>query len=197
VGLREQKKAATREALIDAARRLFAEQGVDVTTMDDIAAAATISRTSVFNYFGYKEALLVELGARYVQQIAEAVAPRKRRNPRAMLNDLADAIAELTVREPTLIAAIAREMTHPDPARRRFAMERMQYPRLYQGILRQLEADGRLRHPRQRRSYERQLVDLASGALIRAGGDFPVKKLRNELRANVDLFLDGAMLPER
>lgn len=193
MGLRERKKAATRESLIDAAQRLFAERGVEATTMDDVAAAANTSRTSVFNYFGYKEALLVELGARYVRQIAERVAPRRRRSVRAQLEDLADALADLTEREPALIAAIAREMTHPDAARRRFAIERMQYPSLYEGILGELESQGWLRHPRRRRSYERQLVDITSGTLIRAGGDFPIEQLRAELHANVDLFMDGAV----
>jgi len=193
VGLRERKKAATRESLIDAAQRLFTERGVNATTMDDVAAAANTSRTSAFNYFGYKEALLVELGARYVRQVAEQVAPRRRRSVRARLEALADALADLTEREPALIAAIAREMTHPDPARRRFAIERMQYPSLYQGILGELESHGWLRHPRRRRSYERQLADITSGALIRAGGDFPIEELRAELHANVDLFMDGAV----
>ncbi|HEX2141825.1 MAG TPA: TetR family transcriptional regulator, partial [Candidatus Limnocylindria bacterium] len=49
MGKRERRKAETREALIDAAARLFAEQGVEGTTMDDIARAAGTSRTSVFN----------------------------------------------------------------------------------------------------------------------------------------------------
>ena len=63
LGSRELKKAATRKALIDAAARLFAERGVEGTTMDDIARAAGTSRTSVFNYFGYKEMILCEIGA--------------------------------------------------------------------------------------------------------------------------------------
>jgi AcrR family transcriptional regulator len=193
MGLRERKKAATRESLIDAAARLFAERGVEATTMDDIAAAAETSRTSVFNYFGYKEALLVEIGARYVRAIAESVPVGARRSPRSTLYDLADAVANLAEKEPTLIPAVAREMTHHDPGRRRYAAERMQYPMLYEWLLRGLASEGRLRHPRLLASYARQLVDLTSGALIRLGGDYPVNRLRAELRHNVDLFWDGAV----
>ena len=76
MGIRERKKASVRERLVDAAAQLFLERGVDGTTMDDIAAAAGTSRTSVFNYFGYKEAILVEIGARYVRAIgAQADVP--------------------------------------------------------------------------------------------------------------------------
>ena len=81
MGSRETKKLATRQGMIDAAARLFAERGVDRTTMDDIARAAGTSRTSVFNYFGYKEMILCEIGARYVAEIAGSVRPRRGGRP--------------------------------------------------------------------------------------------------------------------
>jgi AcrR family transcriptional regulator len=195
VGIRERKKAATREALIDAAARLFNERGVEATTMEDIAAAAGTSRTSVFNYFGYKEALLVEIGARYVREVAERVAPRHPRSARGVLRDLADAIAELVADEPILARAVAREMVHPDPERRRYAAERMGYPVLYRGLLMDLASRGQLRHPKHLPTYERQLVDLTSGSIVRVGGDYPSEQLRAEFYRNIDLFCDGALIP--
>jgi len=39
-------------------------------------------------------------------------------------------------------------------------------------------------------------VDLTTGALVRAGRDFPVERLRTELRANVDVFCAGALRSE-
>jgi AcrR family transcriptional regulator len=194
MGVRERKKAATRESLIDAAARLFNEHGVEGTTMDDVAREAGTSRTSVFNYFGYKEALLVEIGARYVQQIAEVVAPQHPGTARGILLGLADAVADLALDQPVLATAVAREMTHPEPGRRQYAMERMGYPVLYRGLLMSLAADGRLRNPDRMPSYERQLVDLTSGTLVRMGGDFAPDRLRTELHHNVDLFCDGALI---
>jgi AcrR family transcriptional regulator len=192
---REAKKAATREALIDAAARLFAVRGVEHTTIEEIAHAAGTSRTSVFNYFGYKEMMLCEIGARYVAEVAQTALGKRYRTPRAMLMALADAVADLAQREPELIAAVAREMTHTDPERRRCAIETMRYPELVDAVLDRLAAAGRLRHPRRRATHGRQLVDMTTGMLVRAGGDFPVEELRGELRANVDLFLEGAVLP--
>ncbi|MEO8246563.1 MAG: helix-turn-helix domain-containing protein [Chloroflexota bacterium] len=190
---RDRRKAQTRETLVANAARLFAERGVAATTMDDIAAAAGVSRTSVFNYFGYKEAILVEIGAGFVQEIAAAAARYQRRSPRQALYDLADAISAIAERDPQLISAVAHEMMHPDAARRHAALERMQYPMLIEGMLADLAAGGKLRHARRVTSHVRQLVDLAAGTLVRVASDMPIPQLRVELRANVDLFCDGAM----
>jgi AcrR family transcriptional regulator len=195
VGSRELKKAATRTALVDAAARLFAERGVEGTTMDDIARAAGTSRTSVFNYFGYKEMILCEIGARYVAEIAgTAHASRSRRRaPRAQLLDMVDTLAAIAVRDPVLVAAVAREMTHTDPKRRRQAAETMGYGHVVDGTLEVLHDTGRLRDGRLLESYGRMIVDLVSGTLVRAGVDFPLERLRTELHRGVDVFLDGAL----
>lgn len=58
-GLRERKRRQTRERLIREALRLFLERGFEGATIDDIAAAAEISRRSFFHYFASKEELVV------------------------------------------------------------------------------------------------------------------------------------------
>jgi AcrR family transcriptional regulator len=190
---RDRRKAETRDRLVRSAARLFAERGVDGTTMDDIGADAGVSRTSVFNYFGYKEAILVEIGAGFVQEIAAAAARYQRRSPRQSLYDLADAIAAIAERDPGLIAAVAHETMHPEPTRRHAALERMRYPVLIEGLLTELAASGRLRHGRRAATHLHQLVDLTAGTLVRVGGELPIAQLRGELRANVDLFCEGAL----
>ncbi|PYB72425.1 TetR/AcrR family transcriptional regulator [Rhizobium wuzhouense] len=60
-GLRSRKKAKRRDEIIAVARTLFDQQGVDATTMADIAAAAGISPPTVFNYFGSKDGVLIAL----------------------------------------------------------------------------------------------------------------------------------------
>src|ERR1700761_4637839 len=60
LGRRERKKAATRQAIADAALRLFLERGYDEVGIRDIADAADVSTTTLFKHFTGKEALVFD-----------------------------------------------------------------------------------------------------------------------------------------
>jgi len=57
-GLRERKKARTRELIAETARTLFAERGFEAVTVAEVARAADVSQQTVFNYFPTKEDLV-------------------------------------------------------------------------------------------------------------------------------------------
>ncbi|MBM2618569.1 TetR family transcriptional regulator [Actinoplanes sp. LDG1-06] len=78
VGRRERKKAATRQAIADAALRLFLERGYDQVGIRDIADAADVSTTTLFKHFSGKEALVFDqeqdVDAGLVAAVRERVA---------------------------------------------------------------------------------------------------------------------------
>ena len=52
-----ERRAATREAILNAGRRLFGERGFAATTMDDIAEQAQVAKGAVYHHFATKEAV--------------------------------------------------------------------------------------------------------------------------------------------
>lgn len=72
-GRRQQRKIETRERLLDAASELFATQGFEETTYDDIARAARVARQTVFNYYPRKEDFVIAWGARRREEVARAL----------------------------------------------------------------------------------------------------------------------------
>jgi AcrR family transcriptional regulator len=78
-GRRERKKAATRQALSDAALRLFLERGFDDVTVREIADAADVSTTTLMKHFATKEALVFDRDDELERGLIAAVAERPAR----------------------------------------------------------------------------------------------------------------------
>ncbi|WP_331766918.1 TetR family transcriptional regulator [Embleya sp. NBC_00896] len=78
-GLRERKKVQTRQRIRREAYRLVAEQGYDATTVDQIAAAADVSRSTFFRYFPTKEDVV--LTDEYDPAFGEALEARPADEP--------------------------------------------------------------------------------------------------------------------
>jgi AcrR family transcriptional regulator len=60
----ERKKEETRHRIVGTAMELFKQQGVDATTMEQIAHQADIAKGTLYNYFPVKEAII----SAYIQQ---------------------------------------------------------------------------------------------------------------------------------
>jgi TetR/AcrR family acrAB operon transcriptional repressor len=65
--------AATRDSILDAAERLFAEQGVSRTTLQHIATAAGVTRGAIYWHFLDKGALLQAMMERAKMPLEEAL----------------------------------------------------------------------------------------------------------------------------
>lgn len=129
---RERKKRSTRQALFETAVRLFATQGLDGPTIDQIAAAADVGKGTFYNYFSSKEEILVafmveleaKTGAR-LSRFSEASGPLARilsefvgyqfRLKRPHFDFVRVFLAELIRRGPQLQSYVARMQQVVDP----------------------------------------------------------------------------------
>ncbi len=73
----EGKRARKRDALVAAAHTLFRAQGFEATTIDQIAAAAGVSRRTFFRYFATKDAVVFPHAADRIARFREALRPRR------------------------------------------------------------------------------------------------------------------------
>nr|WP_300151323.1 TetR/AcrR family transcriptional regulator [Propionicimonas sp.] len=80
--------AERREQLIDVARALFAERGLEGTSVEEIAAHAGVSKPVVYEHFGGKEGLYAVVVDREVRTLHDAIRTAittPRATPRALI----------------------------------------------------------------------------------------------------------------
>jgi TetR/AcrR family transcriptional regulator of autoinduction and epiphytic fitness len=69
------RRGGSREAIVDAAQRLFLERGFGSVSMDELAEAAGLARRTLYNQFASKEEIFREMLLRASRQLESAFPP--------------------------------------------------------------------------------------------------------------------------
>jgi AcrR family transcriptional regulator len=121
----ERKRQLVRDELGETALRMFAFQGFENTTIDEIAAAAGVSRRTFFRYFKSKEDVIVEVVGDTGEYIKEVLAGRPDGEPPLVaLRHALDTANAAIVEHPEKSIALIRLMMNSPPLKARF-LERM------------------------------------------------------------------------
>ena len=89
-----QERQARMELILASAEKLFVEKGFAGTSVNDIAAEADFSRTSIYQYFSSKEEIYLHILERYTEPLTERLkqatedAPTVPEKIRAFLDEL-------------------------------------------------------------------------------------------------------------
>src|SRR5260370_27684449 len=110
--LRRERAEATRLAIAAAAGRLFAERGYAATSIEEIAAAAAVSRATVFSSVGGKPELLTAAYRLAVRGPANANTPLGQQARSRRISAEADA-HNLLAGHALLIGPITRRLPPP------------------------------------------------------------------------------------
>lgn len=68
-------RGGSREAIVDAAERLFLERGFGSVSMDELAEAAGVARRTLYNQFASKEEIFRQMLLRVSRQLEDAFPP--------------------------------------------------------------------------------------------------------------------------
>ena len=162
-GLRERKRQQTRERLTRVAMALFLERGFEATTLDDIAAAADISRRSFFHYFASKEDVVFAWHEEITAALIAAVAARPR--DESMLAAAENAISAMARQiEPNEAIAMAR-LKRDNPALQ--ARDQVKYEKLERALA---DALAKRAGHKAEKLQARLVAMIATGAM-RIGGE--------------------------
>lgn len=99
------KREMTRRAIMRAARGVFEKKGIASTNFSDIAEAAGVSRSTVFNHFAGSSELLTALCGQEIDDLEKAYLQSGHRGKEGIIS-IFDTLIEDTARYPQLVTQI-------------------------------------------------------------------------------------------
>ena len=197
MGLREEKKAATRQKIMETALMLFRTVGFDRTRVHDVAGQLRISEATFFNYFPSKQSLLEAaahtLLTRSLNLLREELTD-EHRSIEERLERLAEEFANNFAGDRELATLLARHT--------RFLLVASDRTSEGHDILTRLFAEGQARREVRDDIPPAQLADITLAASVVAISVWidqgePAEPLEERLLAAHRVFWKGARAPRR
>lgn len=120
----QQRARQTFEAILEAAAQVLTERGYAGGTTNHIAERAGVSIGSLYQYFPNKDAILVALVERHLEETERLLRPLFERaagaqnSLEALLRDFVETILAFHTREPALHRLLFEEAPHPKQVRK-------------------------------------------------------------------------------
>lgn len=195
LSLRERQKEQRRSEIYEAAIALFKECGFEHTTATEIARASGVSRGTFFNYYPYKEAVLLDYGSLVVEQLHREAERRldAGQAPLQVLYDIWSLLADENTKERDLFPPLAYEVMNPNPERAQTAYRALRLSGVVELILRPLHDAGELRSDLSLARMSNLIADTYLLVALRWSAYGTGRSLHDELRLSLDLLLTGAL----
>jgi len=193
IPISERMRQRMRHRIFGVAARLFLKQGYHRTSMRQVAEAARMGKSTLYDYFHNKEEILLyfveqemDISHQEAIQIATLNLPAEEKLRRILRSlwtylDTNREMAVLTARESAKLG---------ERATQRMAFQREKYRNLLEGVIRQgiQEGDFRLVNPTLAASALHSMMTMPFYDWLRQQGHEDVTETADEL---IDLFLGG------
>ena len=197
MGLRDEKKRETRQAILDTALALFREKGFDATRVQDVASRLRISEGTFFNYFPTKQSVLEAFASDLVDpaidRLHEGTVAADTPVPER-LSEQAAAFARTFEGDREIVIMLARHTDFFSGAR----TERLDHVR---SLLAALFAEGQARHEIRDDVPAAQLGDMLMAVTLAmvhtwVTDDRPQQSLEERLLLGAKVVLSGCQVTE-
>ncbi|MBJ6749088.1 TetR/AcrR family transcriptional regulator [Geomonas anaerohicana] len=192
-GRRAKRSEETRERIFRAALSLFAERGINATTIEAITAAADVGKGTFFNYFDNKESVLLEYRELQMARVAEFVAAnRDSDRPLApLLLQLALTLAMEQEKSPGLIQSLMTAVFANETVQKRMAEAMEGNIRQLATVMARRQQSGEIRSDLDAFSIAQSFQRIIFGTMITWSLN-PVDPLEENLKRSIQVFVDGA-----
>jgi len=198
LSLRDTKHSLTEQTIVDKALGLFKEHGYDQVSVKQIAKAALVSEKTVFNYFPYKELIVLAGAQPQLNTLMDTIQAQidEITEPTEVLRNFGTSLAELCISDTAMMAIVISEMLTLDPERLAKAMRYIPDPNPpIRTVMTLARAQGKLR-PEISVEYATEFFLSSVLNSIRtyfASGH--MDKVRPMLSITLEIFLYGAFMP--
>ena len=193
--LRERQKERRRARIYTVAIELFKRGGFQATTASDIARASNVSRGTFFNYYPYKEAVLLDYGSEVMDRLRDRAEAQLQVGtpPLTVLYEVWDLLAEENSRERDLFPPLAYEVMNPNPERARTAYQALPLSKVIELVLKPMHQAGMLRADLSLQRISNLIADTYLMVALRWSAYGTERTLQEEMRMALNLLLEGAV----
>ena len=202
MGLREEKKAEQRRAILNTAATLFRKRGYEQTRIRDIVERLRISEVTFFNYFPTKDALIMAFALEMLEFSIASVKRELERHECSVPERIRSVIRQWATSwdsDPEFHALVAKQsrlMTDVSGVLRDRSLQLYrQYERLF--------AEGQKRGELRRDQKPLHLAEMMEGMLILIAGNWVSgwwenrsDSLEDRFMNAMDVFLEGCAPPK-
>ncbi len=195
LSIREQQKRDRKQRIFSTAMKLFETQGFQETTVLTIAKAAKVSRGTVFNYFPYKEAILIEHLAQELTLMQDRVKTTAlNKTAIESLYEIFEELAKFVESNSSLVLPLSYELLNPDPERSRQAFISLPLVAIIYDFLTKAREQNLIRSDYSRERLARIIANHYFLTALQWANYRQDRSIKDELRTSLKLTLEGILL---